>query len=90
MRATADAVERPILRPLAGMNKEDIINRAREIGTYEISIEPYEDCCAFFVPIHPETRANLEEVREIETSIDMMGLYETAMKNVEKLTIGGK
>jgi thiamine biosynthesis protein ThiI len=89
MRATADAVERPILRPLAGMNKEDIINRAREIGTYEISIEPYEDCCSFFVPIHPETRANLEEVREIEASIDMTGLYETAMGNVEKSTIGG-
>jgi thiamine biosynthesis protein ThiI len=90
MRATADAVERPILRPLAGMNKEDIINRAREIGTYEISIEPYEDCCSYFVPIHPETRANLEEVRAIEASIDMTGLYETAMENVEKLTIEGK
>jgi thiamine biosynthesis protein ThiI len=90
MRATADAVERPILRPLAGMNKEDIINRAREIGTYEISIEPYEDCCSFFVPIHPETRANLEEVRAIEASIDMTGLYETAMENLEKLTIEGK
>jgi len=90
MRATADVVERPILRPLAGLNKEDIINRAREIGTYEISIEPYEDCCSFFVPIHPETRANLEEVREIEASIDMTGLYETAMENVEKSTIEGK
>jgi thiamine biosynthesis protein ThiI len=90
MRATADAVERPILRPLAGLNKEDIVNRAREIGTYEISIEPYEDCCAFFVPIHPETRANLEEVRQIEASIDMSGLYETAMENIEKLTIEGK
>jgi thiamine biosynthesis protein ThiI len=90
MRATADAVERPILRPLAGLNKEDIVNRAREIGTYEISIEPYEDCCAFFVPIHPETRANLEEVRQIEAAIDMTGLYETAMENIEKLTIEGK
>jgi len=90
MRATADAVERPILRPLAGMNKEDIINRAREIGTYEISIEPYEDCCSFFVPIHPETRANLDEVREIEASMDMTGLYETAMENVEKITIEAK
>ena len=90
MRATADAVERPILRPLAGLNKEDIINRAREIGTYEISIEPYEDCCSFFVPIHPETRANLEEVRGIEASIDMTGLYETAMENIEKSTIEGK
>ena len=72
------------------MNKEDIINRAREIGTYEISIEPYEDCCSFFVPIHPETRANLDEVREIEASIDMTGLYETAMENVEKITIEDK
>ena len=90
MRATADAVERPIIRPLAGLNKEDIINRAREIGTYEISIEPYEDCCSFFVPIHPETRANLEEVREIEASIDMIGLYKTAMENVEKIMIEGK
>ncbi|MBC8311951.1 MAG: tRNA 4-thiouridine(8) synthase ThiI [Candidatus Marinimicrobia bacterium] len=90
MRATADVVERPILRPLAGLNKEDIVNRAREIGTYEISIEPYEDCCSFFVPIHPETRANLEEVRAIEASIDMTGLYETAMENIEKSTIEGK
>ena len=90
MRATADAVDRPILRPLAGMNKEDIINRAREIGTYEISIEPYEDCCSFFVPIHPETRSNLDEVRAIEASIDMSGLYETAMENLEKIIIEGK
>jgi len=90
MRATADTVERPVLRPLAGMNKEDIINRAREIGTYEISIEPYEDCCSFFVPIHPETRANLDEVRKIEASIDMTGVYEAAMENVEKITIEGK
>ena len=90
MRATADAVERPIIRPLAGMNKEDIINRAREIGTYDVSIEPYEDCCSFFVPIHPETRAKLDEVRTIESSIDMNELYETAMENLEQIIIEGK
>lgn len=90
MRATADAVERPIIRPLAGMNKEDIINRAREIGTYDVSIEPYEDCCSFFVPIHPETRAKLDEVRAIESSIDMNELYETAMENLEQIIIEGK
>ena len=72
------------------MNKEDIINRAREIGTYEISIEPYEDCCSFFVPIHPETRAYLDEVKEIEMGIDMTGLYEIAMENLEKIIIEGK
>ena len=90
MRATADAVERPIIRPLAGMNKEDIVNRAQEIGTYEVSIEPYEDCCSFFVPIHPETRAKLDEVRSIESSIDMSKLYENAMENLEKIIIEGK
>lgn len=90
MRATADAVERPIIRPLAGMNKEDIINRAREIGTYDVSIEPYEDCCSFFVPIHPETRAKLDEVRAIESSIYMNELYETAMENLEQIIIEGK
>ena len=90
MRATADAVERPIIRPLAGMNKEDIINRAREIGTYDVSIEPYEDCCSFFVPIHPETRAKLDEVRAIESSINMNKLYETAMENLEQIIIEGK
>ena len=72
------------------MNKEDIINRAREIGTYDVSIEPYEDCCSFFVPIHPETRAKLDEVRAIESSIDMNELYETAMENLEQIIIEGK
>ena len=87
MRATADEVTRPILRPLSGLNKEDIINHARKIGTYEISIEPYEDCCSFFVPAHPETRADLEQVRKIEGSISMGNLYKEAIENTEKSTI---
>ena len=48
IRAISDISNLPILRPLSGMNKEDIVNRAREIGTYDISIEPYQDCCSFF------------------------------------------
>ena len=49
-----------------GMNKEDIINRAVKIGTYDISIEPYEDCCSYFHPPNPETKANLKRINSIE------------------------
>ena len=61
----------PILRPLIGYNKKDIINLANTIGTYDISILPYEDCCGFFVPKHPETKANLEIIKNVEKEIEM-------------------
>ena len=83
IRATADAADRPILRPLAGLNKEDIIRIAEKIGTYEISIEPYDDCCSFFVPIHPETKADLEIVRKTEANIDFGKMFATALKYAE-------
>ena len=83
IRATADAADRPILRPLAGFNKEDIIRIAEKIGTYEISIEPYDDCCSFFVPIHPETKADLEIVRKTEANIDFGEMFATALKDAE-------
>ncbi len=81
IRATADAADRPILRPLAGFNKEDIVRIAEKIGTYEISIEPYDDCCSFFVPIHPETKANLEVVRQTEDNIDFGDMFTTALND---------
>ncbi len=87
IRATADAADRPILRPLAGFNKEDIVRIAEKIGTYEISIEPYDDCCSFFVPIHPETKANLEVVRQTEANIDFGNMFDTALKNTSIKTI---
>ena len=87
IRATADAADRPILRPLAGLNKEDIIRIAEKIGTYEISIEPYDDCCSFFVPLHPETKADLEMVQKTEKSIDFGDMYETALKAAAIRTI---
>ena len=83
IRATADAADRPILRPLAGLNKEDIIRIAEKIGTYEISIEPYDDCCSFFVPIHPETKADLEIVRKTEANIDFGEMFAAALKDAE-------
>ena len=87
IRATSDAADRPILRPLCGMNKEDIINLAQKIGTYEISIEPYDDCCSFFVPSHPETKANLDHVIKAESAIDFGDLYDEAMENTNISTI---
>ena len=87
IRATADAADRPILRPLCGRNKEDIVNLAQKIGTYEISIEPYEDCCSFFVPIHPETKADLFHVIKVESAIDFGGLFDEVIENTTISTI---
>jgi len=81
IRATADAGDRPILRPLAGLNKEEIVRKAEAIGTYEISIEPYDDCCSFFVPIHPETKADLETVRKTEENIEFGDMFTKALND---------
>ena len=81
IRATADAADRPILRPLSGYNKDEIVQIAEKIGTYEISIEPYDDCCSFFVPIHPETKANLDLVRQTEAKIDFEDMYKKALND---------
>ena len=86
MRVIEDVTPLPILRPLAGDNKEEIINEARRIGTYQISIEPYEDCCSVFVPKHPETRANLEKVREIESTLDLAPLIAQTLEQTERKT----
>ena len=82
IRVTSESVKIPILRPLAGMNKEEIINIAIQIGTYDTSIEPYEDCCSFFVPLHPATSANIDKVRDIESSLKLNSLYDKLISNV--------
>ena len=83
IQATSDIADRPILRPLCGMNKEEIINIAEEIGTYEISIEPYEDCCSFFIPIHPETKASLDYVLKVESAINFGDMFDRAIEDSE-------
>ena len=85
IRAISEGSMLPILRPLSGMNKEDIINRAREIGTYDISIEPYQDCCSHFVPVHPETKANMFDIRKIEDSLSLTKEHKKAIEDMEKL-----
>ena len=82
IRSASDGIDIPVLRPIAGMNKEAIINIATEIGTYDISIEPYEDCCSFFVPQHPATSTNIEIISEIYEKLNLNKLYYKLIKNV--------
>ncbi len=70
----------PVLRPLVGMDKTEITARAREIGTYEISILPYEDCCSLFVPAHPRTQPTLAEVEEQERDLAVEPLLAEAVE----------
>ncbi len=74
----------PILRPLIGFNKEEIVDQAREIGTFPISIVPDQDCCTLFVPKHPETKASLETVRRIEGLLPVSEMVEEALEKTER------
>ena len=69
-----DAASLPVLRPLVGMDKEEVIAEARRLGTFEISIEPDQDCCSLFVPRHPTTKARLGAIRRDERTLDVEGL----------------
>ena len=77
---TDDVTTMPVLRPLIGMDKVEIIRMSREIGTYETSILPYEDCCTVFTPRHPCTRPNLDDVRAAESVLDIEGLMAKALE----------
>ena len=74
----------PILRPLIGSNKEEIVNQARDIGTFSISIVPDQDCCTLFVPKHPETRARLETVQRIEELLPVAEMVDDALERTER------
>jgi tRNA uracil 4-sulfurtransferase len=73
----------PILRPLIGMDKNEIINEARRVGTFDTSILPDQDCCSLFVPAHPETHARPEAVTEAEAKLDIELMVEEAVKRTE-------
>ena len=77
----------PVLRPVIGMDKEEIIRISRRIGTFETSILPYEDCCTVFTPRHPRTHPHLEEVVEYEKALDVEGLVQRALDGTERVTI---
>lgn len=84
---TDDAVSMPVFRPLIGFDKEEIIEKAQKIGTFETSILPYEDCCTVFVPKHPVTKPKVDKLRESEALIDFEPMIETAIANTERLVI---
>lgn len=85
IRVTEECVSLPVLRPLIGMDKTDIIRIARNIGTFDISILPYEDCCTVFTPRHPRTKPRLEDVLEVESALDVETLVEEAFKGTQQV-----
>ena len=88
MASTQAVLQLPVLQPLIGMDKEEIVRLARRIGTFETSILPYEDCCTVFTPRHPRTRPKLREVEAAESALNVDALVEEAVKGIEKVTVG--
>ncbi|MBP5696610.1 MAG: tRNA 4-thiouridine(8) synthase ThiI [Treponema sp.] len=81
MAVTESFAEYPLLRPLVGLDKEEITDTAIQIGSYDISILPYEDCCVLFSPRHPVLKANVEEAKKIYESLEVDQLVEEAFNN---------
>ena len=77
----------PILRPLCGFDKNEIIERSRNMGAYEISIQPYEDCCTVFLPRHPVIRPAMAEVLAEEAKLDIEALIDEALSSLEVVKI---
>ncbi len=78
-----EAVGIPVLRPLIGSDKEEIVQQARALGTYEISIIPDQDCCRLFVPRHPATASSLEEIRQAESHLEVEKLIQMGLDQLE-------
>ena len=87
MSVIQQAASLPVLRPLVGMDKQEIIDEARRIGTFEISSIPDQDCCQLFVPKHPATKARPDEVEEAEMRFDVAEFVRSgAMQASEKIS----
>src|SRR5207245_6387168 len=84
MTVIGEAARGLVLRPLVGMDKEEITQQARRIGTFEVSTLPDQDCCQLFVPKSPATAATLDEVRRAEAALDVEGLVRSAIAGVEE------
>ncbi|MBR2559952.1 MAG: tRNA 4-thiouridine(8) synthase ThiI, partial [Firmicutes bacterium] len=84
---TDASVSMPVMRPLIAMDKVDIIAKAEEIGTFEKSIEPYEDCCTVFLPKHPTTKPKLERIEKSEAALDVEALIKAAVESEEIVEI---
>ena len=87
MAVTEAVTDLPVLRPLIGFDKAEIVSLARKIDTFETSILPYEDCCTVFTPRHPKLKPSIAECEEIERSLDMEELIEDAVRNIERIRL---
>lgn len=87
LRVTEECVSLPVLRPLIGLDKADIVKYARDIGTFDTSILPYEDCCTVFTPRHPKTKPHLEDVLAAESVLDVETLINEALSGVERVRL---
>ena len=87
MNVTGAVADMPVLRPLVGMDKLEIMERAQKIGTYETSILPYEDCCTVFVPKHPVTHPKPERIERSEARLPMGELVQKALDGIEVIEI---
>ena len=87
MAVTGAVVDLPILRPVVGMDKEDIVKLSRKIGTYDTSILPYEDCCTVFTPRHPRLRPTPEELEAAEQALDIEGMVQAAVDGIERIQV---
>ena len=83
MNVIYDSAKLPIFSPLIGTSKREIIQQAKDIGTYETSILPYTDCCSVLVGKHPETRGDVAEVRKLEKKLRVSALVKRALKKAE-------
>lgn len=87
MNTINEVTNYPVLRPLVAMDKDDIVHISKDIGTYDISIRPYEDCCTIFVPKSPKTKPKRDKVNELEKNMDYESLLKEAVEEIEMVTI---
>ena len=87
MTVTGQVVSIPVLRPVVGMDKEEIVQISRKIGTYDTSILPYEDCCTVFTPRHPRLRPTVEEAEAAETGLDIEAMVQAAVDGIERIRL---
>ena len=88
MAVTRAVTTLPIVQPLIGFDKEEIVRLARKIGTFGTSILPYEDCCTVFTPRHPRTKPKLKDVEAVEAALDVDALVEEAYNGIEQIPVG--
>ena len=87
MTVTGQVVDIPVLRPVVGMDKEEIVQISRKIGTYDTSILPYEDCCTVFTPRHPHLRPTVEEAEAAEAGLDVEAMVQAAVEGIERIRL---